>query len=127
MYNYLKKFTLIPLLVTVITVNFLALPAMSAVISTQTVLNQQNSSKQTEVQAFLAREDVRSQMVMLGVNPDDVNDRIASLTDQELAQLQQHINDMPAGSSSALVVLGAIFLILLVLELVGVTNVFSKI
>jgi len=44
---------------------------------------------------------------------------------QELSHLQNHINDLPAGSS-ALALLGAVFLVLIVLELVGVTNIFSK-
>jgi len=99
--------------------------AQTAVIDTRTILAIEAESPKTEVQAFLAREEVREQMVALGVDPDDASGRVAALTDQELSLLQYHINDLPAGSS-ALALLGAVFLVLIVLELVGVTNIFSK-
>ena len=59
------------------------------------------------------------------MDPDAAGLRIAALTDSELTQLQHHLNDLPAGSN-ALAVLGVVFLVLIILELVGVTNVFSK-
>ena len=82
-------------------------------------------SPQADVQAFLARGEVREQLIALGVDPDDASGRVAALTGQEVGLLQNHINDLPAGSS-ALALLGAVFLVLIVLELVGVTNIFSK-
>lgn len=99
--------------------------AKAAVISTETILNQQTRSTQHELQNILAREDVREELVRLGVDPEYAHRRIAALTDSEVAQIQQHIDELPAGSD-ALAILGAVFLVLLVLELVGVTNVFSK-
>jgi len=121
----IAKLFIIQLLVAFFTVSALTPAARAAVIDTQTVLSYQDGSTQSELQNFLAREDVREQFIKLGVDPVDVGNRIGALTDQELNQLQQHINDLPAGSS-ALAVLGVVFLVLLVLELVGVTNVFTK-
>lgn len=121
----MRKLFIIQLLVALFTVSALTPAARAAVIDTQTILSQQNRPTQAELQNILAREDVREQLITFGVDPDDADLRIASLTDLELTQLQQHISDLPAGSS-ALGVLGAVFLVLLVLELVGVTNVFNK-
>lgn len=121
----MTKFVIFPLLITFFAVSSLTPVAQAVVIDTQHVLSNQHGSAQADIDGFLAREDVQDQLVALGVDIDDARLRIAALTDQELRQLQQHINDLPAGSN-ALAVLGALFLVLLVLELLGVTNVFSK-
>lgn len=100
--------------------------ARAAVVSTATVLSQQaEQSLQKDLQATLAREDVRKELVDMGVDPEYADQRIGALTDYELSQIQQRIGDLPAGSS-ALAILGGLFLVLLVLELLGVTNVFTK-
>lgn len=126
MTRIIQKLFILKLILLVFTVSVLTPVAKAAVIDTQTILSyHQSKSIQIEFQNILAREDVREQLIALGVNPDDANLRIAALTDQELNLLQQHIKDLPVGAN-ALAVLGAVFLVLLVLELVGVTNIFSK-
>ena len=125
MHRAVTRLIIVPLLITFSIVSILVPAAQAVVIDTQTILATEADSPKAEVQAFLAREEVREQMVALGVDPDDASGRVAALTDQELSLLQYHINDLPAGSS-ALALLGAVFLVLIVLELVGVTNIFSK-
>lgn len=125
MTRIITKVFIIQLLVAFFTVNALAPAARAAVIDTQTILSQQGKSTQAELQDILAREDVREQLISFGVDPDAAGLRIAALSDSELNQLQHRLNDLPAGSN-ALAVLGVVFLVLIVLELVGVTNVFSK-
>lgn len=81
-----------------------------------------------KLQALFSREDVRSQLVAMGVDPDDTASRLNHLTPAELQQLNKQMNHLPAGADGGFfAVLGIIFLVLLVLELVGVTNIFSKI
>ena len=77
------------------------------------------------VNAALARAEVRSQMLALGVAPADVEARVARLTDPELHSLAGHMNQMPAGGD-ALAIIGIVFLVLLILELVGVIDIFKK-
>jgi hypothetical protein len=67
------------------------------------------------VNAALARAEVRSQMLSLGVAPADVEARVARLTDPELHSLAGHMNQMPAGGD-ALAIIGIVFLVLLILE-----------
>jgi hypothetical protein len=76
---------------------------------------------------FLSREEVREQFVALGVDPDQAGLRVASLTDSELSLLEAGLGDLPAGGDSVIAVIGVVFLVLLILEFVGVTNVFTKI
>jgi uncharacterized membrane protein (Fun14 family) len=79
------------------------------------------------IDAVLAREEVRSQLEQHGVDPVAANERIAALTDQELAQLATDLESLPAGGSSVLAVIGVVAIVLLILELVGVIDIFNKI
>jgi hypothetical protein len=65
-------------------------------------------------------------MVRLGVDPQTAVNRISALTPAELEQLRHQITTLPAGGD-ALAVIGVVFLVLLILELVGVTDIFKKI
>jgi hypothetical protein len=77
------------------------------------------------VSATLAREQVREQMTALGVDPAAVEARIARLTDPELRTLAERMEQLPAGGD-ALAVIGIVFLVLVILELVGVIDIFKK-
>lgn len=102
-------------------------PVLEAkIIETSAYLDQQNHSAKSELQSFFAREDVKDRLVELGVTPKDASARAAMLTDSEAAELQKHIHDLPAGSN-VFALLGVVLVVLIVLELVGVTNVFNKI
>jgi len=77
------------------------------------------------VNATLARDEVRAQFEALGVEPEQVESRIAALTDAELRTLAGQMSDLPAGAD-ALAVIGIVFLVLLILEAVGVIDIFKK-
>ena len=77
------------------------------------------------VNAALARDQVRSQFQSLGVDPTQVEARVAALTDAELRTLAGQMQDMPAGAG-ALAIIGIVFLVLLILEAVGVIDIFKK-
>ena len=77
------------------------------------------------VNAVLARDQVRQQFAALGVDPAQVESRLAALTDSELRMLAGQVADAPAGAS-ALAVIGIVFLVLLILEAVGVIDIFKK-
>ena len=79
------------------------------------------------VAAFLARADVREQMAALGVDPVEAVNRVAGLSDAEVRQIAGNLDQLPAGQSAVGAVIGAallIFLILLITDLLGLTNVF---
>ena len=77
------------------------------------------------VSSALAREQVRTQFVALGVDPAQVETRVAALTDSELSTLAGKIAEAPAGAD-ALAVIGIVFVVLLILEMVGVIDIFKK-
>ena len=77
------------------------------------------------VSSALARDQVRTQFVALGVDPAQVETRVAALTDSELRTLAGKISEAPAGAD-ALAVIGIVFVVLLILEMVGVIDIFKK-
>lgn len=102
-------------------------PAFAGVVGTQAAIEAQERDARLErISAVLARDNVQEQLVRLGVDPADAEQRIASLDDAELAALEQRMDELPAGGG-ALEVLGIVLLVLLVLELLGVTDVFKAI
>lgn len=78
------------------------------------------------IQTFLTKEVVRQKLVQLGVDPELAMARVSSLTLTERQYLEQKITELPAGAD-ALAVIGVVFLVILILELVGVINIFKKI
>ena len=77
------------------------------------------------VGSALARDQVRAQFVAFGVDPAQVETRVAALTDSELRTLAGKISEAPAGAD-ALAVIGIVFVVLLILEMVGVIDIFKK-
>ena len=77
------------------------------------------------VNAALAREDVRAQFAALGVEPAQIETRVAALTDSELRTLAGQMAELPAGGD-ALAIIGIVFLVLMILEAVGVIDIFKK-
>ena len=79
---------------------------------------------QGRVQTLLAREDVRAGLVANGVDPAAVAARVAALTDAEARQLAEQLDRLPAGGDSVLGILFAIFIILLITDILGLTKIF---
>ena len=101
--------------------------ASAAMISTEEAASlAERSERLDRVATFFAREEVAKQLERFGVAPELAMQRAASLSDAELAALDGNIQDAAAGGD-LLAVLGVVFVVLLVLELVGVTDVFSRI
>jgi hypothetical protein len=80
--------------------------------------------QQAAIRSALARDDVRAQMLAMGVSPAEVEQRLDALTDAELAQLSAEMDRLPAGAG-VLEVIGVVFVVLLILELLHVTNIFT--
>ena len=105
------------------------LPAANAVLlgTDSALINPETISTQDDaIQAFLARETVQQQLVQMGVNPELAMARVNALTPTERQLLEKNISDLPAGAG-VIEVIGIVFIVLLILELVGVTDIFKKI
>lgn len=104
-----------------------SLPVHAGIIGTEQMLTQDSREVSLgKVQTFMASEQVAAQFASLGVAPEMVAERVAALSETELQQLAANIDSQPAGGD-ALVIVGIVFVVLLILELVGVTNIFNRI
>lgn len=61
---------------------------------------------------FLNRADTTAQLIALGVDAKSAKDRVATMTDSEVAQLAGKINSMPVGADSGA---GTLILVLLII------------
>ncbi|MHA1566949.1 MAG: PA2779 family protein [Alphaproteobacteria bacterium] len=104
------------------------LPAIAGLVSTdQALATLSGDTDRATILSFLARQDIRAQMIELGVTPDEAATRVASLSDGELQNIAGRIDQVPAGEGLGILVAGAglIFIILLITDIIGVTNVFT--
>jgi len=95
----------------------IALPfqAHAGLIGTDEVISAaQAAAARDTVASFLNRSDVTGQLQLLGLSAKDAKDRVAALTDAEVAKLAGQIESMPAGASDG----GALIVILLLVWLV---------
>jgi len=103
--------------------------AQAAIVSTDQIIQQQSHSMEREkIIAFLDRAEVQQQLQSHGVALQDAKDRVANLSDAEVQMLSGKIDQLPAGASAAGALIGAavfIFLVLLITDILGVTDVFS--
>lgn len=72
----------------------------------------------------LKRQDVRDEIVRLGVSPDEAEARLAALSDAEVKAMLGKVDDGVAGAD-IVGTLATIFLILLVTDLLCLTRLFN--
>lgn len=78
------------------------------------------------VEVLLARQDIERQLLAFGVDAEIVAERLRGMSNAELLALEGRLDTQLAGGD-ALAVIGTVFLVLLILELVGVTDIFKSI
>jgi len=104
------------------------MPVMSAqagMLDTDTLITTGQSQQSIAgLQQLLEHEDAQRQLLALGVSPDQVRERVASLSDSELARINQGIDTLNAGGDSVLGVLLIIFIVFVITDVIGATNIF---
>ncbi len=101
-------------------------PAAAGVVGTaEAIAATQDDDARAVVDATLARADVRAELERMGVDPAAIEGRLDALSEAEIASLAGQIGEAPAGGD-ALAVIGIVFVVLIILELVGVIDIFKK-
>ena len=100
------------------------LPVQAAVIGNDQIVNQGLSNQTRDgLQRLFEQETAQQQLQEWGVNPDQIQSRIARLTDAELARINQQVNDLHAGGD-VLGILLVIFLVFVITDIFGATDIF---
>ena len=100
----------------------------AGLVNTEQVIGETAAKEErARVLNFLQREDVRKQMIALGVQPDEAAARVHTLSDAEIRQVAGYLDKLPAGQNAIAAIVGAIvlvFIILLITDLLGWTDIF---
>lgn len=126
-FTALQRTTARLLAATMIVTGLLSATAQAAMVSTHELVNSEaQQMTRTQVLSILDKEEARNTLLNLGVNPTEVEARIDNMSAEELQAFSEQVNTMQAGGG----VVGAVvlvFVILIVLDLLGTTNIFPAI
>ena len=93
----------------------------AALVDTETMLDMSRGQEAREtLKQFMALEDVRTTIVSQGIDPLEADARLNSLSDAEVIQLADQINQLPAGGDVlglAIAVLVIVILVLVIMRL----------
>ena len=103
---------------------FLGSHAQAGLVSTNSMISVHGSSyTKSQLQVALASEELKTQLESKGVDIEQLNDRIASLTPSEILQLNMELEKQPAGGLVGTLV--TIFIVLVVTDMLCATDIFS--
>jgi hypothetical protein len=99
--------------------------AQAAMIGNSEILSDSSHQQNRDsLQQLLAREDAQQQLQALGISPDWARERAQQLSDSELARINQRIESLQAGGSDVLGVILLIFIIFIITDAIGATDIF---
>lgn len=100
--------------------------AQAGIVTTSDYLQQTEvEAKRADILATLQRDEVQAKLLEGGVAPEVVEQRVAALSDAEVMQMAEQMDELPAGG--VLGTIAVVLLILLLLELLGVTDIFTSV
>lgn len=98
--------------------------ARAAMVGTEAVVQaSQALAERDRLRDALNRTEVKERLVSLGVDPAQVQARVDALTDEEAQRLAKQMDEMPAGGD-AIGWLVFIFVLLIITDVLGLTDVF---
>ena len=123
-----SRFLALPMAALMFAVSMPLGAVQAALVSTdQVVEKSQIEADRMRIAALMTREDVQRQLTAQGVDPDEALARITALSDAEVRRIAGRIDSMPAGQDAVGALIGValiVFIILLITDLTGVTNIF---
>ena len=129
---HLIRKTLQPMSIALAVIMFLigapAHTVLGAMIGTETVLDSTRGREAREyLHQLLTRKDVQDAFIAQGIDPIEARKRIDGLSDDEVVRIADHIDQLPAGGGAVeflIIVILVGFIVLVILDLTGVTDVF---
>ena len=101
---------------------------LAAMIGTETVMDSTRGQEARDyLHQLLARKNVQDAFIAQGIDPIEARARIVSLSDDEVIRIVDQIDQLPAGGSAVealLVIILVGFIVLVILDITGVTDVF---
>ncbi|MCO7246838.1 PA2779 family protein [Halomonas sp. Mc5H-6] len=121
---YLSTLLIAALVITSLPVAAAPASSTTDLVSTQSVLANDGAQADRErIHQLLNRADIQDELVKQGVDLDEVEARVAALSDAEAQQMANQLEELPAGAG-VVGALFAVFIILLVTDILGLTDVY---
>jgi hypothetical protein len=99
-------------------------PVHAAMVNNDELLKQiQHNISVEHVLTMLDRDEIQDRLTTMGITPASAKARVNQMTDIEIAELQQNLDKMPAGSGAVGVLL-TVFIVLVITDMLGATDVF---
>ncbi len=99
--------------------------ARAEMIGTSTAIERQAAiANRTFLMGEIQKDEIRREIIALGVDPAEAEARLAALSDAEIARMAAEMDDDMAGAG-VVGTLGMIFIILLVTDLLCLTHLFN--
>ncbi|WP_019529223.1 PA2779 family protein [Dasania marina] len=112
------------LVILMVFTGLLASYSQAGMVATSTMIQAEGANySQQDLQSALASTELKQQLEALGVDTDQLNDRVASLTPAEIQQLNVELAEQPAGGIVG--VLLTIFVVFIITDMLCATDVFS--
>jgi hypothetical protein len=109
--------------------SIISAPARATMVGTGEIFKQNHRDILRErVNKLIERPEIQKYLVAWGVNPEEAKARIDSLSDEEIENISSKMDQLPAGGDAVGALIGAaliVFIILLITDILGFTNVFS--
>ena len=101
----------------------LSIPAQAALVGTGQIISEASGQFVDQKEMQQKRDWIQAQLEEGGISPADSAQRVSSMSDSQVIQLHQRMDEMPAGAGAAGTIL-LVFAILAVTDLMGVTDIF---
>lgn len=128
-FHRIHKYAALPLILSLLISTFPVSGFAAENVSTDQLLAE--SALQADralIQDLMSRAEMREQMELLGVDPNEALERVNTMSDNEVRQVAAEIRTSPAGSGGLGTIVGAavtIFVILLITDILCLTSFFN--
>ena len=103
-------------------------PLLAAMVPTEATIYQfKAQDARNHLKTLISRNDIKNALISQGIDPDEAKARVDSLSDSEVIEVADKIEQLPAGAGVFGAIIGAaliVFLVLLLTDILGYTDVF---
>lgn len=127
--NLIRRILVSVLVPSVLLTSSMAGYAHADIVTTDTVIDKYSAeADRARIAELFSRADVQAEFEQYGISPDEAQQRLAALSDEEVQKIASRIDSDPAGTGTVGAVVGAavlVFLVLLFTDILCLTDVFD--
>ena len=103
-------------------------PLLAAMVPTEATIYQIKAQNARDyLKTVISKNDIKKSLISQGIDPNEAKARVDSLSDSEVMEVADKIEQLPAGGGAIGAVIAAsviVFLVLLITDILGYTDVF---